>query len=90
MLDFGFLTRYPNVKALYLDDCDLTDTSFLGELGNLRILSLQENEIGSEDLKVLSSLKKLEMVCVEESLAEGLELGEDVEVYTDPYYLLDR
>ena len=53
-------------------------------------MSLQENEIGSEDLKVLSSLKKLEMVCVEESLAEGLELGEDVEVYTDPYYLLDR
>ena len=89
-LDFGFLTCYPNVKALYLDDCDLTDFSFLEELGNLRTVSLQENDLGREDLKVLSVLKKLEMVCVEESLAEGLALGEDVEVYTDPYYLLDR
>ena len=78
------------MKALYLDDCDLTDFSFLEELGNLRTVSLQENDLGREDLKVLSVLKKLEMVCVEESLAEGLALGEDVEVYTDPYYLLDR
>lgn len=89
-IDFGFLTHYPNVKALYLDDCDLTDVAFLEELKNLRVVSLQENGIDSADLRVLSALKKLELVCVEESLAEGLALSEDVEVYTDPYYLLDR
>ncbi len=89
-IDFAFLTRYPNVKALYLDDCELTDVAFLEELKNLRIVSLQENGIDSADLKVLSSLKKLELVCVEEALAVGLALGEDVDVYTDPYYMLDR
>lgn len=82
----GFLSRYPNVKELYLDESDLTDISFLEELSNLRVCSLQGNDI--TDYSPLSMCKKLENVCVDEKDADRLALPEEVMIYTEPYYMV--
>ncbi len=82
----GFLNHYPNVKELYLDDCGLTDISFLTELSNLRVCSLQENAIS--DYSPLSMCKKLENVCVDEKDAGKLTVPEEVMIYTEPYYMV--
>ena len=84
-VDFRFLSRYPNVRRLYLDGCELEDISFIGEFQDLRVCSLQENRI--RDFSPLSRLKKLELVCIDKEGKARLELSQDVEIYTDPYYM---
>lgn len=83
-MDFGFLAHYPGLRELYLDGCDLTDISVLAALSDLRILSLQENEI--QDYSALSTCKKLEYVCIDREDAGKLSLSADVWIDTEPYY----
>lgn len=85
-ISFDFLRHYPKVKELYLDDCGLTDISFLADLSNLRVCSLQENDI--DDYSALSMCKKLENICVDREDAARLELPEEVMIYTEPYYMV--
>lgn len=75
-LDFGFLTHYTGVKRLYLDNCDLTDISMLAELPDLRICSLQKNEI--VDFSPLSSCKKLEKLYIYDNPCERPDLPEEI------------
>ncbi len=82
-LDFGFLSHYPNVKRLYLDGCELAEISFVSELEDLRVCSLQDNEL--QDLSPLLACKKLEKISVDKEAATGIRFSGDVEVNTESY-----
>lgn len=75
-LDFSFLTHYKGVKKLYLDNCDLTDISVLSELSDLRVCSLQNNEI--TDFSPLLSCKKLEKIYIYDNPCDDPQLPEEI------------
>lgn len=82
-LDFSFLGHFPGVKRLYLDDCDLTDISFAADLTDLRVCSLQGNQIG--DLTPLLECRKLEKISVDKESASGVRFPEDVMVNVETF-----
>ncbi len=82
-ISLSFLARFPNIKRLYLDGCDLTDVSFAAEMSNLRACSLQDNDI--LDLSPLVMCKKLEIISVDKKAASSARFPEDVSINTEPY-----
>lgn len=76
--EFEFLLHYPNLKGLYLDNCGLTDISVLANLEELRICSLQNNDIA--DFSPLNACRKLEQVYVYGNPYEDLPLSKEVVV----------
>ncbi len=79
--DFGFVSRFGGLKRLYLDECGLTNISFVEELGDLRACSLMDNDI--RDLSPLLACRKLEAVSVDREAAAGVEFPGDVMVNTE-------
>lgn len=76
-------SKLPNLTALYLDACGLSDTSFIDNAGALQTLSLGDNKLTDASIETLlatanndikSSLKKLKlglMVHITASHSEG-------------------
>jgi len=88
LLDFGFLVHFPGVKRLYLDDCDLSDISFVERMEDLRACSLMENE--ALDLSPLLSCRKLEAVSADRASAESVRFPADVAVNVESYVRIYR
>ncbi len=82
-LDFGFVARFPNVRRLYLDGCDVEDISFVAGLEDLRKCSLMENEL--LDLSPLLQCQKLEAVSVDKKSAASVQFPADVAVNIESY-----
>lgn len=57
-LDFSFLAGMNTITELFLVNCDLKDASFLGEMPQLKCLSLYQTPVA--DLAVLENLTDLE------------------------------
>lgn len=57
-LDFSFLAGMDTITELFLVNCDLKDASFLGEMPQLKCLSLYQTPVA--DLAVLEKLTDLE------------------------------
>ena len=78
----GFVTKFPNLEELYLQGNKLTDVTFTESLPQLTKLDVTDNYI--TDLRPLQKLIKLETVwCGENSISQGADLGEDVNVVLD-------
>lgn len=82
-MDFRFVARFPNIKRLYLDGCDVTDISFVAGLEDLRICSLMDSEL--LDLSPLLQCQKLEAVSVDEKSAPSAQFPADVAVNMEFY-----
>ena len=77
-----FLDKFPNLEELYMQDNKLTDVTFTEKLPNLTKLDITGNYV--TDMRPLSNLEHLEVVwCGENSISQGMDLGEDVIVVSD-------
>lgn len=82
---FEFLSNYPNLKELWLQDCDLADISFASGLKNLERCHFEKNEI--TDYSPLKECKKLEYLCVGLDSSEVRpDVAEDVQVDWDLHF----
>ena len=81
-IGFECLKHYKGVRDLTINECGLTDISFMSELKELRVCSLRENEI--TDFSPLKSCQKLEEVDVYSNFCEEIDLPEDV-IIKDSY-----
>ncbi len=78
----GFVNKFPNLEELYLQGNKLTDVTFAESLSQLIKLDVTNNYI--TDLRPLQKLTRLETVwCGENSISQGTDLGEDVNVVLD-------
>ena len=78
----GFVSNFPNLKQLYVQGNKLTDLTFTENLPQLTHLDITNNYI--TDLRPLQKLQRLETVwCGENSISQGNDLGEDVNVVLD-------
>ncbi len=78
----GFMGKFPNLEQLYVQGNKLTDVAFTENLPKLTHLDVTNNYI--TDLRPLQKLPKLETVwCGENSISQGTDLGEDVNVVLD-------
>ena len=78
----GFLNKFPNLEELYVQGMKLTEVTFAEELPNLRKLDITGNYV--TDIRPLENLQQLEIVwCGENSISQGLDLGEDIILITD-------
>lgn len=78
----SFIGSFPNLEELYVQGNKLTDVSFAESLLQLRKLDVTDNYI--TDLRPLQKLQKLETVwCGENSISQGTNLGEGVNVVLD-------
>ena len=78
----GFVSNFPNLKQLYVQGNKLTDLTFTENLPQLTHLDVTNNYI--TDLRPLQKLQRLETVwCGENSISQGNDLGEDVNVVPD-------
>jgi len=77
-----FVAKFPNLEELYLQGNKLTDVTFAESLLQLKKLDVTDNYI--TDLRPLKQLPKLETVwCGENSVSQGTDLGEEVNVVQD-------
>lgn len=77
-----FLDKFPNLEELYMQDDKITDVIFAEKLPNLTKLDITGNYV--TDMRPLSNLEHLEIVwCGENSISQGMDLGEDVIVVSD-------
>lgn len=77
-----FLNKFPNLEELYVQSNKLTEVSFTERLPKLRKLDITGNYV--TDLRPLEKLEHLEIVwCGENSISQGLDLGEKVIVIHD-------
>lgn len=80
--EINFVDKFPNLEELYLQSNKLTDVEFTEGLPNLKKLDITDNYI--TDLRPLNKLQYLETVwCGENSISQGLDLGENVTVISD-------
>lgn len=79
--DFEFITKFPGLKRLYLDECGLEDISFVAQLEDLRECSFMDNEI--RDLSPLLQCRRLGAAAVDKEAAAGIKFPGDVVVSTD-------
>ena len=78
----AFLNKFPNLEEVYLQGNKLTDVTFAESLPQLTKLDVTNNYI--TDLRPLQKLTRLETVwCGENSISQGTDLGEDVNVVLD-------
>jgi len=80
---FDFLSNYPNLKELWIQDCELEDIAFVSQLTNLERCNLEKNDI--TDYSPLKECKKLEYLCVGYSSEEIPDVAEDVIVDWDSH-----
>lgn len=79
--EISFLNKFPNIEELYLAGNKLTNVNFTESLTKLKMLDISDNYI--TDLSPLSKLRDLQVVwCADNSISQGLDLGEDVIVVT--------
>lgn len=77
-----FIKKFPNLEEVYMQSNKLTEVSFAENLPNLRKLDITGNYV--TDLRPLGRLEHLEIVwCGENSISQGMDLGEDVIVIAD-------
>ncbi len=78
----AFVNKFPNLEELHLQGNKLTEVIFAESLPQLKKLDITDNYI--TDLRPLQMLPKLETVwCGENSISQGTDLGEDVNVVLD-------
>lgn len=77
-----FLGKFPNLEELYMQGNKLTEVAFTENLPKLRKLDITGNYV--TDMRPLANLEHLEIVwCGENSISQGLDLGEEVMVISD-------
>lgn len=77
-----FVNKFPNLEELHVQGNQLTDVSFAESLPQLTRLDITNNYV--TDLRPLQMLTKLETVwCGENSISQGTDLGEGVNVVLD-------
>ncbi len=77
-----FVNKFPNLEELHVQGNQLTDVSFAESLPQLTRLDITNNYV--TDLRPLQKLTKLETVwCGENSISQGTDLGEGVNVVLD-------
>lgn len=78
----SFLKNFPNLEELYIQENEITSVEFTKYLPNLRKLDITNNYV--TDLRPLAELPNLDTVwCAENSISQGLDLGENVIVVTE-------
>ena len=68
--------KLPNLKRLWVDDCEIADISFVGNLGELEDLSVGDNRLTDDTITLLAALSSQNL-----SALRQLNLGKRVHVF---------
>lgn len=72
--DLSFIGDLPNITTLYLNDCNLTDISFITRLTKLTKLVFNYKDISDDEIKALSALPNLNTLMINHKIIDDSTL----------------